>query len=362
MARGRIISKTISSSQKFAALYDRAGKLAEFCQTLFPLIVVHADDFGRLQGDPFTVKHQVLPISPRKLPEFQAALEAMHDVGLIAWYEVDGRNYVQVHNFDQHQANLHKRTKSKFPEPPNVSRKFREIPSELNRTELKGIEENGIEPSAAASTSSPGRNAWERIVSGLRGHVSEHSITNWFSPCWLQEQRADVLVIGVPSDVKRDYLIQNFAKIIEDVRFELGIEQRVQFSSATAARPDALRGSSRAPEQSQAPRNSVTPLSWKHGGHVQGFCDWMCFPADLFEQFARRIEQQKRLDTRAARTWVQRWAEGVRKSGVVPTGKMYDFWNGQWDRTHGQATEASSDDYAQRVIEESKARRESVRR
>src|SRR5262245_34894028 len=104
MPRGRMISRSLSTSQKRAALHGVVPRLAEFAQALYPLLVVHADDFGRLQGDLFTVKNVVDPSSPRKLSEFETALQALAQVELIAWYEVEGRKFIQVNNFEQHQA------------------------------------------------------------------------------------------------------------------------------------------------------------------------------------------------------------------------------------------------------------------
>lgn len=75
-----------------------------------------------------------------------------------------------------------------------------------------------------------------------------------------------------------------------------------------------------------------SPLHWdrKHGGHLPGFCDWMCFPSDLAEQFGGRSG------------WdlgrVTGWAEAVRRnwqaSQRVPSGRMYDFWNDRWTEQH----------------------------
>lgn len=140
MARGRMIAKSLSTSQRYAQLHQVAGRRAEFCQALYPLLVAHADDFGRLAGDVFTVKHMVVPTSPRSEADVGHALEALQRVGLIDWYDSDGRKCIQIWNFDAHQAGLHKRTRSAFPEP---SGKLQEIPSELKRREQKGTEQNG---------------------------------------------------------------------------------------------------------------------------------------------------------------------------------------------------------------------------
>lgn len=132
MARGRLISKSLGSSRRFHQLLDAGGKLGEFCQVLFPLLVANSDDFGRLEADAFTVKHVVLPTSRRPEIEFAAALTVLQSCKLIDVYEIDGNSYLQIRQFDIHQPNLHKRTTSKFPEPPEDSGKVREIPPQSN--------------------------------------------------------------------------------------------------------------------------------------------------------------------------------------------------------------------------------------
>ena len=150
MARGRMLSKTLSTSRKFAAVALAAGELGEFCQTLYALLVAHADDFGRLSGDAFTVKHRCHPTSIRGLPEFEAALQQLHDAGLLTRYVVGADVFVEITDFEQHQAGLHKRTASKFPNIPGTSGKLPDIPKnsllregkgrELNRREGKGTD------------------------------------------------------------------------------------------------------------------------------------------------------------------------------------------------------------------------------
>ncbi len=157
MARGRLISRTLGSSRKFAALHRQANGLGEFAGELYPLLVAHADDFGRQAGDAFTVKMAVFPVSPRSEWEFELALEGMHTVGLVQRYRVDGRDVIQITDFDQHQPGLHKRSSSKFQPPPELTQAqlelchalaysdrtlILEVPSEEKGTEGKGREEN----------------------------------------------------------------------------------------------------------------------------------------------------------------------------------------------------------------------------
>lgn len=132
-----MLSKSLSTSEKFAALVTQAPELFEFCHALYPLLMAHTDDFGRLQGDAFTVKHQCYPASPRSLEDFAAALLVMHDVELIIWYSVAGKKFIQIQKFEAHQSGLHKRTRSSFPRVPDVSGNSLELPGQL-----KGTKEN----------------------------------------------------------------------------------------------------------------------------------------------------------------------------------------------------------------------------
>ena len=152
MARGRMISKCLSTSRKYAALYAEAGELGEFCQVLFPLLVAHADDFGRLPGDVFTVRHLVLPISPRPENEFSEALRALDSVGLIHVYERDDNTYLQIIDFEAHQVGLHHRSKSKFPKPAGNSRKFPESSEQLKGTKQNLTEENLTQQNGSTDT------------------------------------------------------------------------------------------------------------------------------------------------------------------------------------------------------------------
>lgn len=137
MARGRLISRSLGSSRKFHAALQQGGKIGEFCQVLFPLIVANTDDFGRMPGDAFTVRNLVLPSSKRPERDFDTALDVLADVMLIDRYHVGGVIYLQVNQFDAHQPNLHKRTESRFPESPGISGKYRSNLRELNLTESK---------------------------------------------------------------------------------------------------------------------------------------------------------------------------------------------------------------------------------
>lgn len=119
MARGRMLSRTLGSSRRFDALAELANGHCEFAQLLFTLLIPHTDDYGRMVGDAFTIKHQVFPTSPRPTSDFESALHALHDANLITIYEntADGCQsiWLQVNKFEEHQRGLAKRTQSRIP-------------------------------------------------------------------------------------------------------------------------------------------------------------------------------------------------------------------------------------------------------
>lgn len=177
-----MISKSLSTSEKYARLTTEAGDLAEFCQALYPLLVAHSDDYGRMSGDVYTVKVLVVPGSPRTLDDVHRAIQALHAVGLITWYDTpQQRKVIQINSFDDHQPGLHKRTKSRFPGIPG---NLPEIPSEGKGTELNRTEENRTYECGEASSPPPAapRCAIEFPTVGMQGQTwspTEAQLLDW---------------------------------------------------------------------------------------------------------------------------------------------------------------------------------------
>ncbi len=137
MARGRMLSKTLGVSRRFNAIADSAQALTEFTQLLYTLLVPHTDDFGRMSGDPFTIKMTVLPASPRSLADFRTAMAVLHQSQLITVYHVGDETWLQVNKFDEHQVGLHKRTASMIP-APTASQKTSQIPPVIEADSISG--------------------------------------------------------------------------------------------------------------------------------------------------------------------------------------------------------------------------------
>ena len=79
-------------------------------------------------------------------------------------------------------------------------------------------------------------------------------------------------------------------------------------------------------------------MEWhrKHASvHVVEFCDWVCLPCDLVDEFARKSPGEFTVN----RARVVEWARAIRRewaAQVVPE-RSYDFWNNRWTETHGSS-------------------------
>lgn len=128
MARGRMISKSISTSRKFSRLPSDQARM------LYLMLLPHTNDFGIIEGEEFWIKYNVVPTLEHWTEELIAnTLKEIEGVGLAFWYQNNGKKYIEITNFDEHQ-DLHKRTKSRL---PDHSGKFREVPGKsCNATEI----------------------------------------------------------------------------------------------------------------------------------------------------------------------------------------------------------------------------------
>lgn len=123
MANQRMISRSISTSKKLTKLYDahKTERDPSFPLLLFTWLQPHVDDFGRYDSDPFTIKYNIVPtLEDKSVEDISIALGWLEEEKLIFRYTINGDVILQVINFDEHQRGLNKRTKSKYPDPPNV--------------------------------------------------------------------------------------------------------------------------------------------------------------------------------------------------------------------------------------------------
>jgi len=100
MAKWRAIWRKIAVS-------GQVNRMTEFAQFLFERAMLPADDWGIVSGDPWELKAEAMPLSPREPQEFEAALNEMEEQGLIWRYEPPGYGpLVQFINWDDYQPKV----------------------------------------------------------------------------------------------------------------------------------------------------------------------------------------------------------------------------------------------------------------
>lgn len=98
MARGRMISRSLGESDRFAELNTHAQRM------LYMMLVTHADCEGRLKGNTRWIAGKVLTYLDYPESEIEVALRRMDAVHLIRLYTVDGKRYIQIEKFHEHNT------------------------------------------------------------------------------------------------------------------------------------------------------------------------------------------------------------------------------------------------------------------
>lgn len=92
-----MISKSISTSTRLA-------DVSTFAALLFSWVIPHCDDYGHLEATPKIVKGIVVPLREETAADVEKALASLVAVGLIELYEAEGRKYLEVTKWEEHQT------------------------------------------------------------------------------------------------------------------------------------------------------------------------------------------------------------------------------------------------------------------
>jgi len=97
-ASGRMIRRTISESERFAALRAEAA-------VLFVMLIPHFNSYGKMSGGPGTIKDEIVPLIPyfsyENLPDFLQEISAKTNV---KWFRKGGRWWLHsLHFLSEHQ-------------------------------------------------------------------------------------------------------------------------------------------------------------------------------------------------------------------------------------------------------------------
>lgn len=105
----RILKESICTS-------DSIDALSWFEEVLFYRLMVSCDDFGRFDGRAAIVKNRLFPLKENlTIKAVSAAINTLASKGLVSLYEFEGKPYLYLPTWNEHQ-NIRAK-KSKYPSP-----------------------------------------------------------------------------------------------------------------------------------------------------------------------------------------------------------------------------------------------------
>ena len=107
----RIIKESICTS-------DSIDGLSWFEEVLFYRLIVNCDDYGRYDGRSAIIKNRLFPLKKEEdlpIPEVAKAVLSLVKADLVILYEVNGKQFLQLKTWEDHQSI--RAQKSKYPSP-----------------------------------------------------------------------------------------------------------------------------------------------------------------------------------------------------------------------------------------------------
>lgn len=147
----RILKESICTS-------DSIDTLTWFEEVLFYRLIVNCDDYGRFDGRISVIKNRLFPLKENiSAQSVEDAVERLAAVGLVSLYEVDGKPFIQLPTWENHQTVRAK--KSKYPPFDSNSKALASICKQVNTSENKcsrnPIQSNPNTESESVSISNP---------------------------------------------------------------------------------------------------------------------------------------------------------------------------------------------------------------
>lgn len=128
----RILKESICTS-------DTIQKLTWFEEVLFYRLIVNCDDFGRFDGRPAVIKGRLFPLKSGVTDKnIDDALCKLATVGLVLRYKCDGKPYLQLPTWEQHQ--VVRAQKSRYPAFDDTCEQMISNDSECLRNRIRNRE------------------------------------------------------------------------------------------------------------------------------------------------------------------------------------------------------------------------------
>lgn len=112
----RILKESICTS-------DKISQCSWFEEVLFYRLIVNCDDFGRFDGRTAVIKSRLFPLADSlTLKSVDDAVKKLVSIGLVSCYEANGKPFLFLPTWNEHQ-NIRAK-KSKYPEPENICKQM----------------------------------------------------------------------------------------------------------------------------------------------------------------------------------------------------------------------------------------------
>lgn len=115
---------------------DQINELTWFEEALFYRMIVNCDDFGRFDGRIQVVKNRLFPLKENiTAKQVKDGINKLASVGLIVLYEYDGKPFLHLPTWNDHQSVRAKR--SKYPAPEDGVQSHEIICNQMHADESK---------------------------------------------------------------------------------------------------------------------------------------------------------------------------------------------------------------------------------
>ena len=125
----RILKESICTS-------DSIDSLGWFDEVLFYRLIVNCDDFGRFDGRTAVIKNRLFPLKDNlTLKNVEQAINKLARAGLVTLYESEGKPFLFLPTWNEHQTIRAKR--SRYPEPENICKHMQADESKCSRNPIQ---------------------------------------------------------------------------------------------------------------------------------------------------------------------------------------------------------------------------------
>lgn len=147
----RIIKESICTS-------DSLDCLSWFDEVLFYRLIVNCDDYGCFDGRMAVIKNRLFPLKENlTTKEVSDGIMRLVSAGLVVLYESNGKPYLFLPTWNDHQTVRAK--KRKYPEPENICKQMYADESECNHVQanVPVIQSNPIQSESVSERESKGK-------------------------------------------------------------------------------------------------------------------------------------------------------------------------------------------------------------